>query len=60
MKLMIVCAGPTSLGIAPAYVIGTLADYADLDVPALLLEDRTHAMTYQDGRLNVFSRALWG
>lgn len=60
MKLMMGCAGPTSLGIAPGYVIGTLADYVDLDVPALLLDDRANAMTYQDGRLNVFSPALWG
>jgi len=60
LKLMVGCSGPTSLGAAPAYVVGTLADFLDLDGPALLLDDRAAAMTYTAGRLNSFEAALWG
>lgn len=60
MGLMIGCHGPTSLGIAPAYVLGTMADYNDLDAPSLFLEDRAHAMTYENGMLRCFTPDLWG
>ena len=60
LKLMVGCSGPTSLGAAPAYVLGALADFLDLDGPALLLEDRTPAMTYRRGRLHAFAPELWG
>lgn len=59
MGLMLGCHGPTSLGIAPAYVVGTLADYRDLDGPALLHQDRVHGMRYRDGYLHCFTPALW-
>lgn len=60
LKLMVGCSGPTSLGAAPAYVLGALADFLDLDGPALLLEDRPSPMRYVDGRLLAFEPALWG
>jgi L-alanine-DL-glutamate epimerase-like enolase superfamily enzyme len=60
MKVMLGCSGPTSLGAAPAYVLGTLCDFVDLDGPALLLEDRAPSVVYEDGRLQCFSPALWG
>lgn len=60
LGLMLGCSGPTSLGAAPAYVIATLADHVDLDGPALLLEDRPFAMTYDRGRLACFGAELWG
>jgi L-alanine-DL-glutamate epimerase-like enolase superfamily enzyme len=60
MKLMIGCSGPTSLGVAPAYVLATLADFVDLDGPALMIDDRAHAMRYADGRLHCFVPDLWG
>ncbi len=59
-KVMLGCGGASSLGAAPAYVVATLADFVDLDSPALLLEDRDHAMSYRDGQLEIFDRALWG
>ena len=59
LGLMLGCNGPTSLGAAPAYVVATLADYVDLDGPALLLEDRASAMRYANGRLHAFEPALW-
>lgn len=60
MGLMLGCGGPTSLGVAPAYVIATLADFVDLDGPALMLDDRAFPVQYRDGRLHAFSRDLWG
>ena len=54
------CSGPTSLGAAPAYVLGTLCDFVDLDGPALLLDDRAHAMHYAEGHLHCFTPDLWG
>ncbi|NCU10568.1 MAG: dipeptide epimerase [Sphingomonadaceae bacterium] len=60
MKIMLGCSGPTSLGAAPAYVLGTLCDFVDLDGPALLLDDRAHAMRYAEGHLHCFTAELWG
>lgn len=60
LQLMVGCSGPTSLGAAPAYVVGTLADFLDLDGPALLLDDRAFPVTYAGGRLNCFEAGLWG
>jgi L-alanine-DL-glutamate epimerase-like enolase superfamily enzyme len=60
LNLMIGCAGQTSLGLASAFVVGTLCTYRDLDSAALLAEDRIHAMTYRQGELLCFDRALWG
>ena len=60
LKVMLGCSGPTSLGAAPAFVLASLCDFVDLDGPALLLEDRSPAMRYSDGRLYCFSPALWG
>lgn len=60
MKIMLGCSGPTSLGAAPAYVLGTLCDFVDLDGPALLLDDRAHPMNYLEGHLHCFTPDLWG
>lgn len=60
MKVMLGCSGPTSLGAAPAYVLGSRCDFVDLDGPALLLDDRADAMHYSGGNLHCFSSALWG
>ncbi len=43
---MLGCHGATSLAIAPAYVIGALADFSDLDSPALLFEDRVNGIIF--------------
>lgn len=60
MKVMLGCSGPTSLGAAPAYVLGTRCDFVDLDGPALLLDDRADAMHYSGGHLHCFTPQLWG
>ncbi|WP_151719382.1 dipeptide epimerase [Gemmobacter serpentinus] len=60
MGVMVGCMAGTSLSMAPAYVIGGLSDWADLDGPLLLAGDRSPAMTYSRGRLARFAPALWG
>lgn len=60
MGLMLGCNGPTSLGLAPSYVLGALSDFNDLDGPALLGDDRADAMKYANGHLQCFTPALWG
>lgn len=60
LGLMVGCAGATSLGLAPAYVVGTLCDFRDLDSAGLHFDDRSHGMRYERGRLHAFAPALWG
>ena len=60
MGVMVGCMAGTSLSMAPAYVIAGLSDWADLDGPLLLAEDRAPAMTYAQGHLARFAPALWG
>ena len=59
-KLLIGCMVCTSLGIAPARLIASTADYVDLDGPFLLARDRDHGLSYQNGKIDIPSRELWG
>jgi L-alanine-DL-glutamate epimerase-like enolase superfamily enzyme len=59
-KLLIGCMVCTSLGIAPARLLASGADYVDLDGPLLLAGDRHHGFSYQNGRIAIPSRELWG
>lgn len=60
VRLMIGCSGATSLGLAPAYVIGTMCGHRDLDSAGLHYDDRTAGMVYSDGHIHCFTPALWG
>lgn len=60
LDLMIGCSGATSLGLAPAYVVGTLCDHRDLDSAGLHFDDRTAGMTYAHGEIHRFTPTLWG
>jgi L-Ala-D/L-Glu epimerase len=60
LGLMVGCAGATSLGLAPAYVVGTLCGHHDLDSAGLHFDDRTAGMTYAHGEIQCFTPALWG
>jgi L-Ala-D/L-Glu epimerase len=60
LGVMIGCNGATSLGLAPAYVVGTLCDFRDLDSAALHLDDRSAAMRYERGEIWCFTPQLWG
>jgi L-alanine-DL-glutamate epimerase-like enolase superfamily enzyme len=59
-KLLIGCMVCTSLGIAPARLLASAADYVDLDGSLLLARDREYAIAYQNGKLGVPPRELWG
>jgi L-alanine-DL-glutamate epimerase-like enolase superfamily enzyme len=59
-KLLIGCMVGTSLGMAPARLLGSAADYVDLDGPLLLARDREHGLNYQNGKIAMPRRELWG
>jgi len=59
-KLLIGCMVCTSLSIAPARLLARNADWLDLDGPLLLACDRDHGLHYQNGRIGIPSRELWG
>jgi L-alanine-DL-glutamate epimerase-like enolase superfamily enzyme len=59
-KLLIGCMVCTSLGIAPARLLASAADYVDLDGPLLLTRDREDRIAYNKGRIGMPSRELWG
>jgi L-Ala-D/L-Glu epimerase len=59
-KLLIGCMVCTSLGIAPARLLASTADYVDLDGPLLLAGDRHHGLSYKNGKIDIPSRELWG
>lgn len=60
LGLMIGCMVSTSLSMAPASLLGGLADFVDLDGPLLLAKDRADAIQYKKGILYPPSRSLWG
>lgn len=59
-KLLIGCMVCTSLGIAPARLLAGAADWVDLDGALLLSRDREHGLVYENGRIGLPSRQLWG
>ena len=59
-KLLIGCMVCTSLGIAPARLLGSAADWIDLDGALLLARDREHPMPHTNGRMGIPPRELWG
>jgi L-Ala-D/L-Glu epimerase len=59
-KLLIGCMVCTSLGIAPARILASAADYVDLDGPLLLAGDRHNGLSYQNRKIGMPSRKLWG
>jgi len=60
MGVMIGCMVAGSLSMAPAMLLGTLADVVDLDGPLWLSEDVEHGLQYKDGFIAAPSRKLWG
>jgi len=59
-KLLIGCMVGTSLSMAAARLLASTADYVDLDGPLLLARDRDHGLSYENNRIGLPSRELWG
>ena len=59
-KLLFGCMVCTSLGIAPARALASFAEWIDLDGPLLLARDRERGLAYENGRIGLPSRQLWG
>jgi len=59
-KILIGCMVCTSLSIAPARLLASNAEWVDLDGPLLLARDRDHGLAYQNGRIGMPARELWG
>jgi L-Ala-D/L-Glu epimerase len=60
LGVMVGCMAGTSLSMAPAAVVASLADYVDLDGPLLLRSDRAAGFSYVRGRFAPTHAQLWG
>ncbi len=60
VSIMIGCMVGTSLGMAPAFLLGAYARLVDLDGPLLLAEDREGGIEYDGGVMHPPSPELWG
>jgi L-alanine-DL-glutamate epimerase-like enolase superfamily enzyme len=58
--VMVGCMISTSLSIAPAIHIALQADYADLDGPLWLTQDRPGGVMLRDGQLSSPAAGFWG
>jgi L-alanine-DL-glutamate epimerase-like enolase superfamily enzyme len=60
ISIMIGCMVGTSLGMAPAFLLGAYARIVDLDGPLLLAEDRPDGIQYDGGTMQPPPPELWG
>lgn len=58
LRIMVGCMLSTSLGIAPAFLLGQLADWVDLDGALLLARDREGGLRAESGMIKAGN--LWG
>jgi L-Ala-D/L-Glu epimerase len=60
LKIMVGCMLATSLAMAPAMLVGQLADVVDLDGPLLLARDRQPGIRFEGSEMQPPPAALWG
>lgn len=60
LGVMVGCMAGSSLAMAPAFVIGCLSDFVDIDGPLLQKSDRLPGISYDQGRVSVFGPEVWG
>lgn len=60
LKIMVGSMVSTSLSMAPAALLGSLADWVDLDSPLLIARDRPNGMQITQGQLAPAISDLWG
>jgi len=60
LEIMVGCMLGTSLGMAPAMLLGPMAGFVDLDGPLLLAQERANGLTYRGSVIEPADPALWG
>jgi len=60
LRMMVGCMCGTSLAMAPHHVVAQLADYADIDGPLLMKNDRFGGLIYDHGMVSVPETRFWG
>lgn len=60
LQIMVGCMLSTSLGVAPAFLVGQCAHWVDLDGPLLLARDRTPAIAFDGAMMPMPDPELWG
>ncbi len=60
LGIMVGCMIGTSLAMAPAFLVGLLAAFVDLDGPLLLASDRDPGISYRASEMQPPPVALWG
>jgi L-alanine-DL-glutamate epimerase and related enzymes of enolase superfamily len=60
LKIMVGCMVATSLGIAPAMLIASLAEVVDLDGPVWLARDREPGLVFAAGTIQPYGADVWG
>jgi L-Ala-D/L-Glu epimerase len=62
LGVMTGCNVGTSLAMAPAFLVGQLSSFVDIDGPTMLVRDRSPGLTYdlRQGRVGPPPSALWG
>jgi len=60
LRIMVGCMTGTSLAMAPAMLIGAMAEFCDLDGPLLLAKDRVPALRYENSIIHRPQKEMWG
>lgn len=60
MRLMAGSMGGTSLSMAPTHVVAQLCDFADIDGPLLIGDDRPGGLQYDGGIVSLPAHGFWG
>jgi L-alanine-DL-glutamate epimerase-like enolase superfamily enzyme len=60
LRLMVGCMVGTSLAMAPAMLVGGMAEFVDLDGPLLMAEDRQPGIHFQGSLMDPAPANLWG
>lgn len=60
LSIMVGCMVSTSLSMAPAFLLSSLAHFVDLDGPLLLSQDRAPGLRYEGTKMFAPQAELWG
>jgi L-alanine-DL-glutamate epimerase-like enolase superfamily enzyme len=59
-RLMVGCMAGSSLSMAPAFIVGQLCEFVDLDGPLLTTADLPNGIRYEGSRMFPPERSFWG